>query len=288
MGKGRIAKKGFAYYSSETDRYNDLRIKKLVRAMGPNGIAIYDYILNEIYRVEGCYLEWDESVLFDVAHYFNVKESLVEEVVKQCCNVGLFHKGVLDNGGALTSASIQLRYFNICELLRRKAREIPPEYRVDYLKDAISPEEIDEKPPLEVLPSEENGVLSEENGENDTGITQRKEKKRKEKEIEEKAADVHNGFLNELLSDVKWCQDRCIQYGLPDDGFKVLKDWLIRFNLNTTGAKKYHETLQAFAWHFMNYMNKQGLNDKKPGGETITYVDGQAVKGNIHGHASNY
>ena len=70
-------KQGLAYYNVDTDRYSDRRIKRLKKAFGGVGIAVYDYILCEVYRDKGCGLEWDDDTAFDVADYFGLKESLV-------------------------------------------------------------------------------------------------------------------------------------------------------------------------------------------------------------------
>lgn len=50
---GRIARKGFEYYRAETDRFRDIKIRKLRKEHSCAGYAIYQYVLNEIYRVEG-------------------------------------------------------------------------------------------------------------------------------------------------------------------------------------------------------------------------------------------
>ena len=47
-------KTGFPFYAADTDRFQDLRIKRLKKDMGCDGFAVYEYILNEIYRVKGC------------------------------------------------------------------------------------------------------------------------------------------------------------------------------------------------------------------------------------------
>ena len=60
-------KTGFPFYAADTDRFQDLRIKRLKKDMGCDGFAVYEYILNEIYRVKGCFLVWDENTAFDVA-----------------------------------------------------------------------------------------------------------------------------------------------------------------------------------------------------------------------------
>ncbi len=117
-------KTGLAYYNTDTDRYQDIRIKRLKKDFGCAGIAVYDYLLCEVYRVSGCSLVWDESRAFDVADYFNIKESLVKEIVEYCGTVGLFDKAVLTSG-IITSLSIQNRYKEMCIRAKRKNIIIP-------------------------------------------------------------------------------------------------------------------------------------------------------------------
>ena len=141
-----ISKSGFAYYNVDTDRYQDMRIKKLKRDLGFTGLCIYDYILCEIYRVKGCFLVWDESTAFDVSDYFAVKETVVNEVVQYCCSVGLFSKELLSSGGVLTSKSIQRRYIDMCKRSKRKECIIPEEVAILPEECAKTPEECEEIP----------------------------------------------------------------------------------------------------------------------------------------------
>mgnify|MGYP003291742112 CR=1 FL=1 len=119
-------KTGLKFYTIDTDRYQDRRIKRLKKDFGCQGIAVYDYILCEIYRVRGCVLEWDENTAFDVAEYFGLKESLVAEIVRYCGSVGLFDKELLA-GGIVTSATILRRYLEMSKRAKRTNIEIPDE-----------------------------------------------------------------------------------------------------------------------------------------------------------------
>ena len=124
-------KTGMLYYTSDTNRFKeDLRIKRLKKDMGCDGYAVYEYILNEIYRVGGCFLVWDESTAFDVAEYWGLKETKVNEIVRYCCAVGLFDKALLSNGNVLTSSSIQSRYVNMCIRAKRKEIIIPEQFDI--------------------------------------------------------------------------------------------------------------------------------------------------------------
>lgn len=117
-------KTGFDFYRVDTDRYQDIRIKKLKKTHGCNGIAVYDYVLCEIYRVKGCFLEWDESTTFDVAEYFGLKENAVSEIMRYCGSVGLFDKELLSRG-IVTSIAIQKRYLAMCRSAKRQNAQIP-------------------------------------------------------------------------------------------------------------------------------------------------------------------
>ena len=123
-------KQGLAYYNVDTDRYSDRRIKRLKKAFGGVGIAVYDYILCEVYRDKGCGLEWDDDTAFDVADYFGLKETLVNEIVKYCGAVGLFDATLL-SGGIITSKSIQRRYLEMMSRAKRTGVNIPEEWRIN-------------------------------------------------------------------------------------------------------------------------------------------------------------
>ena len=122
-------KTGLTYYTVDTDRYQDRRIKRLKKDLGCKGIAVYDYILCETYRVKGCFLEWDNNTVFDVAEYFGLDENTVQEIVKYCGSVGLFDKELLSRG-IITSASVQRRYMEMCTRAKRKSVSIPEAYKL--------------------------------------------------------------------------------------------------------------------------------------------------------------
>ncbi len=120
-----LPKKGLDYYSVDTNRYGNRKIRRIIKSFGTDGVAVYDYILSETYRDNGCFLVWDQSRAFDVADYFGLKESTVNEIVSYCGTVGLFDNALLTGESIITSRSIQQRYTNVCRLLRRKEFEIP-------------------------------------------------------------------------------------------------------------------------------------------------------------------
>ena len=120
-------KKGFAYYSLRTDRYQDAAIKRLKRALGCVGVCVYDYIVCEIYRIGGGVIVWDESSSLDVAEYFGLTESQVGEVVSYCLAMGLFDKELFLRGSVLSSLAIQQKYSEMCNRSHRRV-DIPEEF----------------------------------------------------------------------------------------------------------------------------------------------------------------
>lgn len=124
-----MAKQGLNFYAVDTDRYADRKIKRLKHTFGCSGLAVYDYLLCEVYRDRGCVLVWDEDTAFDVADYFGLKVTTVKEIVKYCGAVGLFDAELLSRG-IITSEAIQQRYLDMCNRARRPNVEIPQEYRL--------------------------------------------------------------------------------------------------------------------------------------------------------------
>lgn len=121
-------KTGFNYYNVDTDRYQDIKIKRLKKELGCSGLAVYDYILCEVYRVRGCYLEFDENVNFDIAEYLQESEEFITKVLESCFKIGLFDLGMYEKYSVITSRSIQERYIQMSMWSKRKSRSIPDLY----------------------------------------------------------------------------------------------------------------------------------------------------------------
>lgn len=135
-----MAKQGLNYYNVDTDRYSDRKIKRLKHSFGCVGLAVYDYLLCEVYRDLGCGLVWDEDTAFDVAEYLGLKINVVKEIVKYCGVVGLFDSELL-SGGTITSSAIQKRYLEMSARAKRQNISIPEEWRLIPEKTAKLTEE---------------------------------------------------------------------------------------------------------------------------------------------------
>lgn len=124
-----MAKQGFNYYKAETDRFQDIKIKRLKKRYQCTGYAVYQYLLNEVYRVRGYYMKFAEDERFDVAEYWGIEEAEVTAIVEYCAEIGLFNADMWKRHGILTARSIQARYLDICKV-SKKTPAIQEEYRL--------------------------------------------------------------------------------------------------------------------------------------------------------------
>lgn len=110
--------KGISTYQSPTGKYSDIRYRRLRKRFGADGICVYDYLLCEIYRINGYYAEWNADIAFEVADYFCLEEERVGEIVSYCGEIGLLSAAKLAEG-YLTSEDIQRSFKDACKKSRR-------------------------------------------------------------------------------------------------------------------------------------------------------------------------
>ena len=121
----RPNKKGLDFYRCNTNRYQDSKIKRLIFKYKSDGIAVWDFILNEIYRIEGSFISFDENLVFLTADSLRITEELVDNIIKYCIEINLFSKEILEKTGFLTSISIQQFYKEAAIVSKRKVVNIP-------------------------------------------------------------------------------------------------------------------------------------------------------------------
>jgi len=165
----RPVKIGLDYFPFDTGFFGDRKIRRLLKTFGGNGVEVYVFVLCEIYRDKGYYVQCDENFVFDIADGLSLKESFVREVIRHCVVNGLFDQRVYDVENSLTSHGVQKRYL---EVKSRSSVAIDSRY---FCKDCG-------------VIDAETEVNDAETPINDATSTQRKEKKRKVKESKEKPA----------------------------------------------------------------------------------------------------
>lgn len=117
----RTAKKGFTYFRFETDHFYDPKVKRLKNKFGMEGWGVFHFIVNEIFRVEGCYMVMDTDGLFDISDYSRMDEQQIASIIDYCAELGLFNKELWQKKQILTSEDIQDLYVGICKAIHRKA-----------------------------------------------------------------------------------------------------------------------------------------------------------------------
>ncbi|MDR0756292.1 MAG: DUF4373 domain-containing protein, partial [Tannerella sp.] len=266
------SKTGLNYYSVDTDRYMDMKIKRLKKDFGCAGIAVYDYILCEIYRVRGCFLVWDESTAFDVAEYWGLKESLVNEIVNYCGVVGLFNKELLTRGsvsnstqkmslcgtmgnessvsacvGIITSKSIQSRYIEMCNRAKRKDVVIPEFCKIPE-ESAKIPEESAKIPEESAKIPEESDKIPEVCGK----VKESKVKESKVKESDSLAREVNSDSEIFSISQLKtlcgetWLETVGMKLHVAPENLKIFFDeFCVKQELSD-----YTNTINDFRRHF--------------------------------------
>lgn len=256
---GRPIKKGLAYFSSDTDRYQDIKIKRLRKSFGCTGLSIWDYLLNEIYRVEGSFILYDEFVLFDVSDYFNIEENEVNNIILFCSEIGLFNEEILKKHSTLTSRSIQERYVRVCKEAKRTEINLPKELDlINYYGNnlALLPESI------ELLPESIELIIKNKSIITQSKVKESKVNKSKEDENKEKTSppppqiEIDNSLFENLNEDFAKYIQSCINGQMPislkkdlaskrDTYFQLIKN-MNAFNNTIKHQRHRNEDLTAF------------------------------------------
>ncbi len=105
----RPRKENLDYFPFDVDFFRDKRIKRLRARFGADGIAVYQYILCEIYN-NGYYIEYDEDLVLDIADYFNCSEAKTTQIVSCLFNRSLLECILVDQVKVITAKSVQRRY----------------------------------------------------------------------------------------------------------------------------------------------------------------------------------
>lgn len=239
-------KTGFSFYAIDTDRYQDRKIKRLKKSFGCNGIAVYDYLLCEVYRDKGCYMEFDTNILFDVAEYFDIDEKTVADIVVHCGDVGLFNKTLLEKG-VITSASIQRRYMEMCSKSRRKSLAIPE----DYLLIDQTGREREESAPIIEMPMQQPVIL----------------------DVKPVTLDEE---ISQLMNEEYWLDQLQVLHDMDKGKLKLLLGKEFKSQCIADGKEMGHANIKDAKSHFNSWLrfykergnnDRQGYKDKRRGSE---------------------
>jgi len=168
----RPRKDSLDYIPLDVNIFSDLKIKKLNRKFGGNGMLVYLYLINEIYKT-GFELEIDGDDQFEIyADDLRITIELFNSILDYCFEVKLFDKISYLEENILTSDGIKKRYNFIMNDRLRKRDERSEIVNLDKLR-TNSGQTTDKL-------RTNDGLTP------DTSATKEKKRKEKEKEIKEK------------------------------------------------------------------------------------------------------
>jgi hypothetical protein len=72
------------------------------------------YLLCEIYKDKGYYIDYNEDLVFDIADFFALEDKVVIKIIESCVKIDLFNEELFKNN-ILTSRGIQKRFLKIKE-----------------------------------------------------------------------------------------------------------------------------------------------------------------------------
>lgn len=117
------AKKKLDYAGWSVDIFdNDTKIDKLLDAQGWTGFSVYFYLCQRAFGSEGYFYRWGYDDCASTARKMGcgISSGTIQEVVGYCLQIGLFHKGLFDRWGVLTSKGIQRSYWVVASTRRDK------------------------------------------------------------------------------------------------------------------------------------------------------------------------
>jgi hypothetical protein len=108
----RPKKTGLDYFPFDVDFFSDKKIKRLRASYGNDGVAVYLYLLCEIYR-SGYYVEYDDDLIVDIADELNITTNAITQILNY-----LFSRSLLRTIESklavpvkvITAESVQRRY----------------------------------------------------------------------------------------------------------------------------------------------------------------------------------
>lgn len=133
---GRPTKQGIDYFPMDVGFFTDVKIRKIVRACGPQSTSILICLLCNIYKDNGYYILWDEDLPFVISDIVGVSEGTVQEVMLKALQVGFFENELYAKHRILTSSGIQKRFLNAT--YQRKETVIIPDYLINCTNNSIN------------------------------------------------------------------------------------------------------------------------------------------------------
>jgi DnaD and phage-associated domain len=106
----RPTKEGLSYFPFDVDFFSDKKIKILKSRYGADGITLYIYLLCEVYKNNGYYLETDDDFLYIISDDLNMSYEKIRQIMNFLLERSLFDDTLFKSDKVLTSVGIQRRF----------------------------------------------------------------------------------------------------------------------------------------------------------------------------------
>ncbi|MCD8081337.1 MAG: DUF4373 domain-containing protein, partial [Bacteroides sp.] len=113
---------GIYYYPLDVDFTNDRKFRRVSRRFGLLAHVAVPALWRFIYKEKGYYMEWTCDACYDLSEEICCGEAELQQLVEYCLEVELFHQGLYETYGILTSAGIQRRYEMVRKECKRRHR----------------------------------------------------------------------------------------------------------------------------------------------------------------------
>ena len=249
----RPMKNGLTYFPFDVDFFTDKKIKRLRAKYGADGIAVYMYLLCEIYR-SGYYIEYDEDLILDISDDLNLSEGSTTQIMNYLLSRSLFDETLAKSVKVLTAASIQRRYQ---EAKKGSKRDIVVE------RDYWLLQKNETNSFIKLYPLEDNSENNSDNSEKNTlkpkNYSQSKVKESKVKESKVKCVEgdaLTYGSHNNIHLTAEQYDELCRDYGnaVIDDYIERCGDYVAN-----SGKKPYSNHYRTL----LNWLTKDGVQKQE-------------------------
>jgi len=236
---GAPLKGGLDYFSLDVDMDHNDKIVFVEAKHGPIAFSVIIKILMRIYQ-KGYYYRWGEHEQILFAGRTLIPINVVNNVINDCINEGLFDINVYKKYGILTSKEIQKRYLLACS--RRKVVKFCTAYTLIPINDYINSENVTL---IQLMPSIN---------------TQSKVKESKRKESnKEKDTPPKNKFLGNVLLTNDEHEKLIIDYGKETIG-----DYIQRLD-EYIGSMGYQKKYKNHNMTLRSWLRRDGINPSDNG-----------------------
>lgn len=116
----RTQSQGIEYFPMAVDFFSDKKIKVLKARYGADGVAVYVYLLCQVYR-EGYYTRVDEDFIYMISDDLNMSSDKVQQVMTFLFERSMFNEQLFKSDAILTSTGIQERWQKAISTRARKS-----------------------------------------------------------------------------------------------------------------------------------------------------------------------